>query len=140
MTYTLPLSERALHIGRAPDNDLVLADDMVSWHHATLWQEQGQVWVRDRGSRNGTFLNDTAIRDAARVPDGARIRLGTRAWKRRATAGPVGEGSGRDQGMGGSITRGSVGLRCAECALQVPHLNAGPYSPRPHGSACGVFR
>lgn len=80
VTYTLPLSERALHIGRAPDNDLVLADDMVSWHHATLWQEQGQVWVRDRGSRNGTFLNDTAIRDAARVPDGARIRLGTRAW------------------------------------------------------------
>lgn len=79
MTYRLPLTSRAVHIGRAPDNDLVLTDDLVSWHHTTLWVDQGRVWVRDRGSRNGTYVNEVPVRDVAHLPDGGTLRLGARA-------------------------------------------------------------
>lgn len=49
-------------IGRAPDNDIVLDDLLVSRHHAELRrQPDGRVEVSDRGSRNGTFVNGRPV-------------------------------------------------------------------------------
>jgi type VI secretion system protein len=50
---------RGGRIGRAPDNDWVLADPdrYVSSHHVAVDHRAGQWWVTDL-SRNGTFLND----------------------------------------------------------------------------------
>lgn len=50
-------SQPVLSIGKAPDCDLVMADDAyVSRHHAVLRQEDGQIVVEDSGSSNGTFI------------------------------------------------------------------------------------
>ena len=65
-----------VRFGRAPDNDLVLADDLqVSRHHAELLCRQGTWWVRDRGSHNGTFVNGSRVSDIELV-DGDRLRVG----------------------------------------------------------------
>jgi hypothetical protein len=72
----LPLAERPLHLGRGPDNDLVLADDTVSWHHASVWAERGAVRVRDRGSTNGTWIDDQRLDGEAALRSGQVLRLG----------------------------------------------------------------
>ena len=48
-------------IGRAPDNDFVLSDPLVSAHHARIeWNDDG-VLITDLGSTNGTFVGNTRI-------------------------------------------------------------------------------
>jgi len=72
----LPLGEQPLSIGRGPSNDLVLTDDAVSWHHAQLWLEGGAPWLRDLGSRNGTFVNGQRCLGASKLASGDTVRLG----------------------------------------------------------------
>jgi len=55
------LSDRGLTVGRATENDLVIAKPEVSRHHARLDLDQ-QIWhVVDLSSTNGTWLNDARI-------------------------------------------------------------------------------
>jgi hypothetical protein len=77
--HAVPLGEQPLTVGRASNNAVVLADDTVSWHHAQMWVEGGAPWVRDLGSRNGTFVNDERIVGSARLPEGAVVRVGASA-------------------------------------------------------------
>ena len=72
----LPLGDAPLAVGRAPGNDLVLSDDAISWHHAQLWIEGGRPWVRDLGSRNGTFVNEARITGSKSLSVADRLRLG----------------------------------------------------------------
>ncbi|MGH8910415.1 MAG: ATP-binding cassette domain-containing protein, partial [Egibacteraceae bacterium] len=65
-----------LRIGRAPDNDVVLADDLtVSRHHAQLRRQGGQATIVDLGSRHGTYIDGARV-TAAAVADGAVVRIG----------------------------------------------------------------
>ncbi|MCB9665370.1 MAG: FHA domain-containing protein [Alphaproteobacteria bacterium] len=73
----LTLGSMPLYVGRSPDNHLVVPDATVSTRHAAFWVEGGRAWVRDCGSRNGTFLNDRQVQGACAVRDGDRVRLGT---------------------------------------------------------------
>jgi DNA-binding CsgD family transcriptional regulator len=53
-----------------------VADTTVSRHHATI-EPAGRTWlVHDAGSRNGTYLNDRALRGPTNLALGDRIRLG----------------------------------------------------------------
>ena len=47
-----------------------------------FWCEGPAVWVRDLQSRNGTFVDDRRVDGAARVEDGAVVRLGPSATLR----------------------------------------------------------
>ncbi len=71
---SLPLRE-TLRIGKAPDNDLVLADDTVSRHHCELTRGQGGIHVRDLGSTNGTKVQGARISEAV-VSPGAVLKVG----------------------------------------------------------------
>ncbi len=54
-----------IRVGRAPDNDVVLGDDLlVSRHHAVLTRREDRWRVQDLGSPNGTFLNGRRVTDA----------------------------------------------------------------------------
>jgi hypothetical protein len=44
-------------LGREEGCELVLAEALVSRHHATVEHVQGSFYLRDAGSANGTFLN-----------------------------------------------------------------------------------
>ena len=72
----IPVGDRPLSLGRGPSNDVVLMDDTVSWHHAQVWVEGGAAWVRDLGSRNGTWHNGNRLHGSARMADGDRLRIG----------------------------------------------------------------
>jgi transcriptional regulator with GAF, ATPase, and Fis domain len=62
-------------VGSAQSSGIVIADPTVSRLHAELEQKADGLWVRDLGSRNGTFVEGLQIL-AARVPDKGRIKLG----------------------------------------------------------------
>jgi len=64
-------------LGRAASNQIPLSDERVSRRHAVIQvQQQGEFWLVDFGSRNGTFLNDQRIAQPTRLNDGARVRIG----------------------------------------------------------------
>ena len=62
-------------LGSAPGAQVRIADREVSRLHAELEPTERGTWVRDLGSRNGTFVENLQVA-AAMLPDGARIRVG----------------------------------------------------------------
>jgi hypothetical protein len=63
-------------LGRAPTNTATLPDDTASLEHALLHLRDGTWWLEDLASRNGTRLNDAAVRDPAPVMPGDIIAIG----------------------------------------------------------------
>jgi hypothetical protein len=63
-------------LGRAPTNTACLPDETASLEHALLHLREGQWWLEDLGSRNGTRLNDSPVRDPAPVIPGDIIGVG----------------------------------------------------------------
>jgi transcriptional regulator with GAF, ATPase, and Fis domain len=61
--------------GSAASVDIVVHDMLASRLHAEIEPREDGVWVRDLGSRNGTYVNGLLVREA-RVPLGGRVRLG----------------------------------------------------------------
>lgn len=65
-----------IRIGRSRDNDVCLADGMVSRYHAALLQQPDGSWrFEDLSSKNGTFVNGQRITSATVSPDD-RVRMG----------------------------------------------------------------
>lgn len=66
-----------IRIGRAPDNDVVVPDLLVSRHHAEVrTSPDGRYQVADLGSHNGTYLNGKRLQGRATVSDGTVIAIG----------------------------------------------------------------
>ncbi len=63
-------------IGRAASNTIVLPDGYASADHALITRRQGQWWLEDRGSRNGTLLNDALLEETAVISSGDVIAVG----------------------------------------------------------------
>lgn len=63
----LPLRSETLRIGRAPDNDVVLNEPNISWHHAQLRPGMPPTVV-DLGSRNGVRVGSEMIRGERPLP------------------------------------------------------------------------
>jgi pSer/pThr/pTyr-binding forkhead associated (FHA) protein len=55
-------------IGREDDNTLILLTKSVSRHHARLRNHDGRWFIEDRGSYNGTFVNDVRVQPGTQVP------------------------------------------------------------------------
>jgi adenylate cyclase len=67
----------ACYLGRSPANDVVLANDKASRRHAMVnLQGQGDYWLVDLGSSNGTYLNGRRIAQPAQLQDGDRVGIG----------------------------------------------------------------
>src|SRR5436190_2048213 len=63
-------------IGRGLDCDVILSDALASRVHAIVFCEGDEWWVRDAGSRNGTFVNDQKI-DEARLLELCVLKVGS---------------------------------------------------------------
>jgi pSer/pThr/pTyr-binding forkhead associated (FHA) protein len=63
-------------VGRGRDADLVLADELVSRHHAQITPSGSGALVEDLGSRNGTFVNGEVIHGPTRLTPGDQLQLG----------------------------------------------------------------
>ncbi len=77
----LVLGDR-LVLGRAPDagepceGTLAVASAALSRRHLSLVRRDGNVWVRDLGSHNGTTLRGEPLRGETAVGAGLELRLG----------------------------------------------------------------
>jgi pSer/pThr/pTyr-binding forkhead associated (FHA) protein len=69
------LSERPITIGRSPEADVVILDEKVSRIHCGIRLWDGEFYVKDLKSRNGTYVNDQRV-DVAKLKSGDRIRVG----------------------------------------------------------------
>ena len=50
--------KRILRIGRLPSSEIFIDDPVVSRRHAEVYLADEGYFVRDTGSRNGTFIGD----------------------------------------------------------------------------------
>lgn len=73
---SIPVSGAKFLIGRDASCQLRPASQAVSKQHCAIHIRNGQVWVEDFGSTNGTILNDAAVSGQVQVKDGDRIRIG----------------------------------------------------------------
>jgi hypothetical protein len=70
------LSDVPITIGRDNQSTLALGDDYASGRHARLFSQNGQWFVEDLGSTNGTFLGRSRVTQPQAVTVGAQIRIG----------------------------------------------------------------
>jgi transcriptional regulator with GAF, ATPase, and Fis domain len=68
--------ERLTLVGSAKGADLTVADSTVSRLHAELEPRRDGLWIRDLGSRNGTFINGIRV-TSGRAPETGKIQLGS---------------------------------------------------------------
>ncbi len=67
----------AVTIGRREDNDIVIDNMAVSGHHALIEKEEPNFYaIADLDSLNGTYVNETKIRDTTRLFDRDVITVG----------------------------------------------------------------
>ncbi len=69
-------SQAQVFIGRDPVCECHIPHETVSSRHAKLYFEQGQWWLVDQQSRNGTFLNNQPLLTATVITNGDEIRCG----------------------------------------------------------------
>lgn len=73
----LPLTS----LGRAPTNTIRVEDSFISGEHAVITLRDGQWWLEDRGSSNGTMLNGYRIEESVVLSAGDVIGLGQAAFR-----------------------------------------------------------
>lgn len=72
---TVPLGD-GITIGRADDCAVKLEDTYISTHHARLFTKDGQWFVEDLGSTNGTYLDRVKVTAPAPVAVGDVVKVG----------------------------------------------------------------
>ena len=73
-TYPLlPLTS----MGRSPTNSIPIPNDYASGEHALVALRNGQWWLEDRQSRNGTAINGMPITQPVIITDGDIIGIGS---------------------------------------------------------------
>ena len=63
-------------VGRSDTNTIIIADPNASAERALIVWRGGQWWLEDRGSRNGTLLNDIPVDEPLIVSSGDVIGVG----------------------------------------------------------------
>src|SRR5215469_14808773 len=76
LSCTVTSAVTTLRIGRAPDNDIVVADPSVSGYHAELHQLADGYRLVDLGSSNGTWVNERRITTAL-LAEGDVVGIGS---------------------------------------------------------------
>jgi hypothetical protein len=73
--------DRELKLGRGSQNEVILPDRFASNNHARLYNRDGQYWLEDLGSKNGTYLNGKPIAETTVLANGDQIRIGEIIFK-----------------------------------------------------------
>ena len=70
-----PIEGQSAVMGRNPDCDIVLDEGAVSRQHARITNIDGQFYVEDQGSRNGTFLNGELVTGRQLLEENDQLRV-----------------------------------------------------------------
>jgi two-component system, NtrC family, response regulator GlrR len=95
--YPLGPAQSRWSVGSHPGCDVILEDRWVSAQHCVLERvAHGALVVRDRGSRNGTFLDGHAV-------EGAMVTIGSRLLLGKTTLVAIGESEGASESAWASL-------------------------------------
>ncbi|HZU95821.1 MAG TPA: FHA domain-containing serine/threonine-protein kinase [Planctomycetota bacterium] len=73
---SVELGEGKISVGRLASCELAIDEPQASRKHFEVEKRKGAAWVKDLGSKNGTFLNDTRVDGEAALRDGDKLRVG----------------------------------------------------------------
>ncbi len=63
-------------VGRGPDCDIRINHMFLSMEHFQVWYDEGQWYIGDMGSKNGTYLNGSKLKKVKKLEDGDEISFG----------------------------------------------------------------
>ena len=72
----IPIVGDRFVIGRAEDCNLKPRSELISRYHCEVYLNEGDVFVRDMGSKNGVFLNDSQITETRELKNGDKLTIG----------------------------------------------------------------
>ncbi len=99
-TRIFPLLKPVIHIGRRPDNDLVLGDPRVSRRHAQLRLHRGHYMLVDLNSTGGTTVNGRPVRRTVLYPGDRIVLAGVQVTYGQRSTRPLGVGQPAPQENG----------------------------------------
>ena len=70
------LIQDELTIGRSSDNNVFIKDPFVSKKHLKIVQDEGDYYLEDLSSANGTYLNEDRVEDVVKLESGDIIKVG----------------------------------------------------------------
>jgi pSer/pThr/pTyr-binding forkhead associated (FHA) protein len=110
------------HIGRGAHNDVVLQDDSVSESHAKIQLRDGDWFLADIGSTNGTFVAGERITAERQLSGPVEIRFGATVLKFRPRPGAAEtmEESRASGGVDNSILRDTAAPATLQAAATTP--------------------
>ncbi|OGV43794.1 MAG: hypothetical protein A2X46_08880 [Lentisphaerae bacterium GWF2_57_35] len=73
------IGEKPITIGRSPDADVVILDEKASRIHCGIRLWDGDFYIKDLKSRNGTYVNGERV-ELAKLKAGDRIQVGSMAF------------------------------------------------------------
>jgi pSer/pThr/pTyr-binding forkhead associated (FHA) protein len=71
-----PMASEPLQIGRSDACQVILADTYASQMHARVFPKDGEWFVEDLGSTNGTYLNRVKVTSPSPIAVGDEVRVG----------------------------------------------------------------
>lgn len=70
------LDREVVSVGREPPCSILIDDPEMAPRHAEIVRHEGARWLRDAGSRTGSWINDALVTIPRALRDGDRVRLG----------------------------------------------------------------
>src|SRR5688500_17082542 len=75
-------------VGRGRGAGIMLPHPLVSRQHCEIYEHEGQLVVRDLGSLNGTYINNTRLTQATLLPTGDLLTIGTVTFRAEYSVDP----------------------------------------------------
>jgi hypothetical protein len=70
------INQNGVIVGRGKDCDIRINHAFVSAEHFQVWYDEGDWYIGDMGSKNGTYLNGTKLKKVRTLKDGDEISFG----------------------------------------------------------------
>ena len=84
----IPVNLAQFVIGRDPQCNLRPASALISKRHCAVLLKDGEVYVRDFDSTNGTFVNEEAVKGEMPLKNDDVLKVGPLAFKVQVAGGP----------------------------------------------------
>jgi DNA-binding NtrC family response regulator len=104
------LGSSVITVGSAASNDLCLGDRHISRFHCEVFARDGDYWIRDLGSTNGTFVDGERISEA-RLTRASRLVLGMSELALEKLSEPQNESCGAMVGNSATMRQVFAALR-----------------------------